>query len=127
MFRIPKYKSGTFSQCVCIKMLTNDINNDQKGKKDDTIDSTAQKKRSHAMKMILRPGTPKISTIEKKCQKYDRKSMGKNLKEITSFLKSRQNQLSKNIMFSKKRDGMHKIFLLESKIEHPTLTTKMSH
>ena len=33
-------------------MLTNDINNDQKGRKVDTIDSTTQKKRSHAMKMI---------------------------------------------------------------------------
>ena len=50
-------------------MFTNDINNDQKGKKADTIDSTTQKKESHAMKMILRLGTPKISTIEKKMLK----------------------------------------------------------
>ena len=54
----------------------NDTNNDQKGKKSDTIDSTTQNKESHAMKMILGPGTPKISTIEKKFQNHDRKSMG---------------------------------------------------
>ena len=69
------------------------------------------------MKMIPGPKTPKLSTIEQKCQKHDRKSMGKNLEEITSFLKRRQNQLSKNITFSKNGDGMHKKRLLESKIE----------
>ena len=71
-----KYKSGTLSQCICIKILTNDINNDQKGKKIDIKDSTTQNKRSYAMKMILTPKTPKISTIDQKYQKHDRKSMG---------------------------------------------------
>ena len=52
-----------------LKILTNDINNDQIEQRDDTIDSIAQKKRAHAIKMILRPGTPKISTIEKKMRK----------------------------------------------------------
>ena len=99
----------------------------KKGKKSDTINSTAQNKRSHAMKMILRPGTPKISTIEKKCQKHDRKSMGQNLKEMTTFLKSRQNQLSKNITFKKNGDGMHKICLSELKIEYPTSIAKIGN
>ena len=56
-------------------------------KKADTKDSTSQNKGSHAKKMILRPVTPKISTIEKKIQKHERKSMGKNLKKMTTFLK----------------------------------------
>ena len=50
-------------------MLTNDRYNDHKRKKADTKDSTAQNKRSYAMKMILKLGTPKISTIEKKMPK----------------------------------------------------------
>ena len=61
MFMNLKCKSDTLSQCVCIKMLTNDINNYQKRKKVDTIDSTTQNKGSHAMKIILEPRTPKIS------------------------------------------------------------------
>ena len=69
-------------------MLTNDINNDQKRKQANIKDSKAQNKGSHAMKTILGPRTPKISTIEKKCQKHNRKSMGQNLKEIMEFLKS---------------------------------------
>ena len=81
-------------------MLTNDSYNDQKRKQDDKIDSTTQNKGSHTKKMILRPVTPKISTIDQKCQKYDRKNMGQNLKEIIAFLKTRQNHLSKNITFS---------------------------
>ena len=58
------------------KMLTNDIYNDQNRKQDTPKDNIAQNKGSHAKKMILEPVTPKISNIEKKCQKYDRKSMG---------------------------------------------------
>jgi hypothetical protein len=56
-------RSGILSQCVCINMLKNDINNDQKGQRVVTTDSIAQKKKSHAMKMIPKPETPKISTI----------------------------------------------------------------
>ena len=52
-----------------LKMLTDDSYNDHNRKKADTKDSTTQKKRFYAMKMILRPGTPKISTIEKKIPK----------------------------------------------------------
>ena len=127
MFMNLKCKSSTLSQCVYIKILTNDGYNDQKRKQADIKDSIAQKKRSHAKKMILRPVTPKISTKEKKCQKHDRKSMGQNLKEMTPFLKSRQNYLSKNITFSKNKYGMQKKYLSESKIKLQNLTRKMSH
>ena len=48
---------------VFTRMHKNDINNYKKGQKDDTTNSTAQKKRSHAMKMIPRLETLKISTI----------------------------------------------------------------
>ena len=68
-------------------MLTNDSYNDQNRKQANTKDNTTQKKGSHAKKMILELEAPKISTIEKNCQKHDRKSMGKNLKEIIAFLK----------------------------------------
>ena len=64
---------------------------------------------------------------EKKCQKYDRKSMEKNLKEMTAFLKTRQNQLSKNITFSKNERGTQKKSFPESKIKLQTLTTKKSY
>ena len=105
-------------------MLTNDSYNDQNKKQVDTKHSTTQKKGSHTKKMILRLETPKISTIDQKCQKHDRKSMGQNLKEIIAFLKSRQNQLSRNITFSKNGHGTQKKSLPESKIELQTLTIK---
>ena len=76
------------------------------------------------MKTILGPGTPKISTIEQKCQNHDRKSMGQNLKEMKSFLKRGQNQLSKNITFSENGDGMQKICMPECKIELRSSTAK---
>ena len=57
-------------------MLTNDIINNQKGKKANTKDNTTQNKGSHAMKMILRLGTPKISTTEKKMPKAWYKEYG---------------------------------------------------
>ena len=78
------------------------------------------------MKMILGPRTPKISTIEKKCQNHDRKSMGQNLKEMTTFLKSRQNQLSRNITFLKNRHGTQKKSLSESKTKLWTSIAKKS-
>ena len=93
-------------------------------KKADTIDSIAQNKRSHAMKTILGPRTPKISTIEQKHQNHDRKSMDHNLKEMKSFLKRGQNQLSKNITFSENGDGMQKICMPECKTELWTSTAK---
>ena len=85
-----------------------------------------QKLRILAKKMILKPETPKISTKEKKCQNNDRKSMGKNLREMTTFLKSRHNHLSRNIKFSKNGNGMQKKSLPESKKGLRTLTAKKS-
>ena len=70
-------------------MLQNDSYNDQNQKQAATKHSTAQNKKSHTKKTILRPKTPKISTMDQKFQNNDRKSMGKNLKEVTRFLKSR--------------------------------------
>ena len=74
--------------------------------------------------MTLRPETPKISTMDQKRQKYDRKSMGQNLKEMTTFLKSRQNQLSRNITYSKNGHGTQKKSLSESKRGLQTLIAK---
>ena len=70
-------------------MLTNDSYNNQKRKQADTKYTTAQNKGYHTKKMILGPETPKISTMDQKCQKNDRKSMGQNLEEMIAFLKSR--------------------------------------
>ena len=51
--------------------------------------STTQNKGSHTKKMTFGPVTPKISTMDQKCQNNDRKSMGQNLEEMIAFLKSR--------------------------------------
>ena len=71
----PKCKSGTLSQCVYIKMLTNDSDSDQKRKQAATKHSIVQNKGYHTKKMILGPVTPKISTMDQKCQNNDRNSM----------------------------------------------------
>ena len=55
---------------------------------------------------------------------HDRKKTGYNLKEITEFLKSRQNELSRNIKFSKNGKGRHEKCMPESKKELRTLTAK---
>ena len=91
MFLTSKCKSDTLSQCVYIKILTNDGYNDQNKKQANKKDSTTQNQGSHTKKTILGPVTPKISTIEKKCQKHDKKRMGQNMKEMIVFLKSIQN------------------------------------
>ena len=70
-------------------MLTNDSYNDKNKKQAIAKQITAQNKGSHTKKMILGPETPKISTKDQKCQNNDRKNMGQNLKEMTTFLKSR--------------------------------------
>jgi len=76
----PKKKGVTlYFNVFALKMLTNDIINDQKGKRADIANSTAQKKRSHVKKMILGPKTPKISTIVQTRKKPNRKSMEQNL------------------------------------------------
>ena len=53
--------------------------------------------------------------------------MGQNQKEITAFLKSRQNQLSRNITFSKNGNETHKKSLLESKTGLRTMTAKKQY
>ena len=61
MKRIPKQKSGTLSQCVCIKILTMNIKKDQKKYKIDTTEGTTQNEASRATKLIpylKQPGYP---------------------------------------------------------------------
>ena len=51
-----------FISVRCIKMLTMNINNDQKEHKAETIEGRAQNEVSEATKLIPRPKTNKIST-----------------------------------------------------------------
>ena len=91
MFVTPKMQEWHFISVQYIKVLQNDSYNDKKQKQATKKHSTTQNKGSHTRKMILIPMTSKISTMEQKCQKNDRKSMGQNLKEMTTFFTIRQN------------------------------------
>ena len=63
------------------------------------------KRRDHAMKMIPRPETPKISTIVERSKKHDRKSMEQNLEKKYSISKKRTEPNFQNITFLKNEDG----------------------
>ena len=76
MKRILKCKSGTLSQCVCIKILTMNNNNDQKKHKAETIEGRAQNKASEATKLIPRPETIMISTKMLKQKRLNKMCLG---------------------------------------------------
>ena len=117
MFRVLKCKSGTLSQCVFVKMLTNDIKNDQKIYTTNTKDSISHDKSSKAKKLILELETTKLSTRMQKCRRLHRMWLEKNMEKQLESLERSQKDLSNDINNSKIGDWMLKICLQECKTE----------